>query len=292
MQDHQIEQKSVFVTADRNRRRPGRQRLYGMCICLALCFVLVAPQPSVVAQDEPNFTIASIKPSADNDPGMVVQQLPNGGYSGRKIPLVALLTSAYGISPERIIGAPNWWKTDRYDIEARYEPRDRAVPPLNVLLQGLLRERFGLIAHMEKRDFPVYVLRTIAKDGKLGPGVKPSSAACPAAPINSRDANSRAANGAPLCGAIERPDAFIASGVTMDTVARALRVPAGRDVINDAGLLGTWDVTLEFASPTDTSGEKPSIFTAIKDGLNLKLDSATAPVDVLVVDAAARPTPN
>jgi len=263
-------------------------------LVLALCAVIIRWPWHVLAQEALNFTVISIKPSPDNNPGMVIRQLPNGGYSSQKITLGALLTAAYAVSPDRIIGIPNWGKTDRYDIEARYESRDQPAPRLNLLLQGLLRERFGLVAHTEKREFPVFLLKTQATDGKPGRGLKPSKANCEdtAAANSARESQVRAANGAPLCGAIERPDAFIAGGVTMDTLARSLRIPAGRDVVNKTGLLGFWDFGVEFAPAGDTTGEKPSVFTAVKDELDLKLESGTAPLDVLVIDSVARPTPN
>src|SRR5205085_7831057 len=60
------------------------------------------------AQEVPRFTVASIKPSADNEPGMVVQPMAAGRYYARKVPLIALLTAAYDLSPDRIVGAPQW----------------------------------------------------------------------------------------------------------------------------------------------------------------------------------------
>lgn len=260
----------------------------------SLFTVTTAMMGPVLAQDQPNFTVISIKQSPDNNPGMVIRQLPNGGYSSQKITLGAVLTSAYGVSPDRVIGIPNWGKTDRYDIEARYELQDQPAPRLNVLLQGLLRERFGLVAHAEKREFPVYLLKTVAKDGKPGPGLKASKANCEDTPAanSARESKVRAANGAPLCGAIERPDAFISGGVTMDALARSLRIPAGRDVVDQTELEGFWDFAVEFAPAGDTTGEKPSVFTAVRDELDLKLESGIAPMDVLVIDSVTRPTPN
>jgi uncharacterized protein (TIGR03435 family) len=255
---------------------------------------IIASTGYLFAQEPPQFTVISVKPSPDNLPGMVVRQLGNGGYSGQKIPLVALLTSAYGLSPQRIVGLPSWANTDRYDIEARYEPRDQPIPPMNLLLQGLLRERFGLVAHTEMRNFPVYLLKTVDKEGKLEKGLKAANAQCAdtTAANGARLSNERVQNGAPLCAAIERPGAFISGGVTMDTLARSLRIPSGRDVINETGLHGAWEFTLEFAGPGDTSGEKPDIFTAIKEALDLKLESGTGPLDVLVIDSVSHPTSN
>lgn len=273
----------------------GYMRQKCRCVLVLSVFLgIVGLVECVVGQEYANFTVASIKPSADNFPGMVIRPLGNGGYSAQKVVLLALLTSAYGISPQRIVGLPNWGNTDRYDIEARYERRDRPAPQLNLLLQGLLRSRFALAAHMEKRDFPVYFLRTIAKDGKPGTGLKRSQFDCSdSTTANSpRQNNQRAPNGAAACTAIEWPGAFIAGGVTMDSLTRSIRIPAGRDVINETGLPGNWEFSLEFAPPGDTSGDKPDIFTAIKDQLGLRLDSGTGPLEVLVIDSVARPTAN
>jgi uncharacterized protein (TIGR03435 family) len=206
---------------------------------------------------------------------MVVRPLSNGGYSARKVPVLALLTSAYGLSPDRIVGAPSW--PDRYDIEARYESTDPAAPPpsLTTLLQSLLHDRFGLVAHMQMRELPAYLLKRARSDGRLGPGLHRS-------PLETLD----------TAGTVENPEAFVAKGTTMDVLAKAMRVPAGRPVINATGLNGAWDVTLEFSPLGDTAGDRPPVFTALQEQLGLKLDAATAPLEVLVVDSISRPTPN
>jgi len=41
------------------------------------------------------------------------------------------------------------------------------------------------------------------------------------------------------------------------------------------------------AGPTDTA---PGLFTAVQEQLGLKLEAKRAPTDVLVIDAATRPT--
>ena len=297
------------------RNEIGRPKTTGRKLALALvaCVIAGAPiaagaiaplmserqsvesnQNEPVSDDEPRFTVVSIRPSSDNEPGMAVRPMPNSGYSARKVPLMALLTSAFGVSPQRIVGVPPW--PDRFDIEARYEPADRdtPLPSLNVLLRSLLRERFGLAAHMEKRDLSVYVLRVAESTTRLGPKLTRSNLDCgdPAAIANARLRKAYAANGAPACEAEEAPGLLKVGGMPMDLIAAALRIPAGRDVVNGTGLRGLWEASLEFAPPDDRLGDKPSVFTAVQEQLGLKLESSTASLDVIVIDAIERPSAN
>lgn len=53
-----------------------------------------------------------------------------------------------------------------------------------------------------------------------------------------------------------------------------------------------WDVTLEFSPLGDTSGDKPTVFTVVREQLGLRLESGRAPLDVLVIEAVQRPSAN
>jgi len=65
---------------------------------------------------------------------------------------------------------------------------------------------------------------------------------------------------------------------------------SGRPVINRTGLDGLYDIDLEWAPTPDAAGL--SIFTAVEEQLGLKLESGTAPLDVVVVERIERPTEN
>ena len=77
-----------------------------------------------------------------------------------------------------------------------------------------------------------------------------------------------------------------------------LRVAVGAPVIDRTGLAGRYDIDLEWADPTATvdgqavASERPSLFTALRDQLGLRLEASTEPTEVLVIDAVERPTPD
>ena len=139
-------------------------------------------------------------------------------------------------------------------------------------------------------------------DGTLGPQLLRVDIDCAALRAAGRQAP--AANGGP-CGGFRA----LASGhsvghaIPMSMLAMLLEGPAGRTVLDQTGLAGTFDVDLTWtpdqiakASDVERAGasglDTPSIFTSIREQLGLKLESARVPIDVLVVDRAEPPTSN
>ena len=70
----------------------------------------------------------------------------------------------------------------------------------------------------------------------------------------------------------------------------------GRHVIDRTGLTGPFDVDLEWTPDSPGAAPAPdagaSIFTAIQEQLGLKLEPSTAPLEVIVIDSAERPSEN
>jgi uncharacterized protein (TIGR03435 family) len=75
-------------------------------------------------------------------------------------------------------------------------------------------------------------------------------------------------------------------------LAFAVRAP----VTDRTGLAGLFDVDLKYASPsTDLaapSSDGVYVFTAVQEQLGLKLERDKGTLEVLVVDAITRPSPN
>jgi len=198
-------------------------------------------------------------------------------------PLVVAIETAYGITePSRIFGAPDWAKNSGfYDIDAKVAGEDVAAygklasKDKNRMLQSLLAERFRLKAQIEQREIPIYQL-VLAKGG---PKMKEATA----------DEASKAAmmmHGRGKIDSIFMP---------LTSLPWILNSEVGRPVVDKTGLTGKYDFTLDYVpaakAAIDDSGG-PSIFTALQEQLGLKLEPATAPMDVLVIDSVERPTAN
>jgi len=191
-------------------------------------------------------------------------------------------------SDNEFAGGPSWQTADRFDVIAKV-PDGRgttfdtgatsagaltasevsAAVRIRQMLQPLLADRFKLAVHHEMRDLPVYELRMDRNDGKPGPGMK-------------------RVGGTPAGFRTLAPGRFTGRAVTLPMLADFLEMSVSRPVIDRSGLQGTFDVEVQYAAPNDATGL--SIFTALREQLGLKLESTRAPVDVLVIDHADKPT--
>src|SRR5262245_12125960 len=285
----------------------------------AILATTAASSPWVVAQTpptSPQFEVASVKPNKSGPGPMRIGFQPGGRFTAMNVPVRDLISLAYG-QPQplpnfQIIGGPGWIAGDRFDItekaEVDFQP-DAAGPPTQMflMLRGLLADRFKLVAHEETRDQPVYMLRLDRSDGKLGPQLRPSTVDCAAmrGAMRGGPPPPPPAGQAPVCGAMMGPGRMMSGGTPIEMLTNGLARLVNRVVINQTGLTGNYESTLEFtpdqaqlppgglppgvpAPPVDG----PSLFTALKEQLGLKLESDHAAVRVLVIDSIEQPTPD
>src|SRR5437763_16894697 len=127
-----------------------------MCCRIATCvLVLGACLGFAQAPARPAFEVASIKPS---DPAAKIA-INRSGYhlATTGTSLLFLITWAYDVHPERVIGQPKWLDSVRCDIIANAAEgelvRRQANEPtaLQKMTQALLAERFKLTIHRETR---------------------------------------------------------------------------------------------------------------------------------------------
>ncbi|HWB31707.1 MAG TPA: TIGR03435 family protein [Acidobacteriaceae bacterium] len=265
-----------------------------------------SPSSPAAPASLPKFDVISVKLDKTGGNGIRSGLTPDG-VRVTNAPLHLLLTQAYGVSDDQLIGEPTWSRTTRFDIEAKVAAAD--VPVLKTFnfdqrrmqAQQILTERFGLVLHHETRELPELVL-TVARGGsKLSEAkIDPEHPMSP----GSRG-NFRLSNG-PMGQRLQ------AQGARIDGLLPLLSNETGRTVVDKTGLTGNYDFMLtwtqdppegppgERSATADTGGIpqstsidiRPTLFTALQEHLGLKLESAKGPVDVLVIDHVEMPTEN
>jgi bla regulator protein blaR1 len=281
-----------------------------------MTFEVVSVKPSAEKQFTP--------PSVPLDPGE--RYHPTGGYFRADFPLWSYIQFAYKMwaptedQRKEIARLPKWVTTDRYSIEAR-AAGNPTKDQFRLMVQSVLADRFKLAAHFESREVPALAL-TLAKAGKLGPKLisHADGRACgdPAAPIGAVPAglaggkdDAGPENFPPICDSlvlIKRANGTMLAGyrnATMDQLTGSLSgiIDLGHAFVDRTGLNGRFDFTLAWAAepaapapsgtpttPQDPLGPTP--LQALRDQLGLKLESARAPVKILVIDRVERPSEN
>lgn len=257
-------------------------------IVLAIAVSGIAALSVAQAEQKPKFEVASIKPMKDTNRRALHGGACNGADHpvtmgpitpglGRRIftgaTLKALLGSAYGI--EHIEGGPNWIESDEFEVQTKAEDPKTTRDGLLEMLQQLLETRFQLKFHDNRQDISGYTL-VVAKGG---PKIK-----------SVRDDD-------------EQPKGMVAGlgrmvGLTTTAqIARSLSIQLRSPVVDGTGLSGWYDVKMEWAAATPTTGNTaepsgPSLFTAIQEQLGLKLEPTKVHVQLLVVESAQRPSEN
>lgn len=262
------------------------------CVHLQICFALFGfsqqqgmaqdtkPQSQVAAEASPAFEVASIRPSDPNDPNAANGwscESEGRNLGCRRVTLLDIISIAYGTQPRQIVGGPQWLNKDRYDIiGVPNVPGNLTTAQMQTMYKKLLADRFHLVLHPETRQMPVYVV-TVAKGGPLLKVADPSETVNTANSGNSKQRTLRFTN------------------MSMHEFAENLNFYEDRPVIDQTSLPGRYDFTLKWTyevSAEDQPGTPPSIFTAMREQLGLKMDAVKGPAEVLVIDRLERPSEN
>lgn len=262
--------------------------------------VLMLSGGALAQPTAPALEVASVRKHIGRSAGAARFTVSGNNVTVIALDMYDLILEAYSLKDYQLYGSEGWMgggknlpdivTTERgaefYDLYAKAEgdavlSRDQA----RLILQAVLADRFGLRVHRETRDLPVYALMV----GKNGPKLKES------APDTKFSA-----------GLEMKPAARMTNRrTTMTQFAGFLSVYADRPIVDRTGLTGFYDFTLEWSfddsqrSVLDTAGvpgeadaNGPSLFTAVSEQLGLKLDTSKAPIDVMVIDHAERPSEN
>ncbi|HEY4086018.1 MAG TPA: M56 family metallopeptidase [Bryobacteraceae bacterium] len=205
---------------------------------------------------------------------------PRGGLRTLNTTTQLLIGAAYHVEDFRVVNAPSWAASDRFDViitpdrrevvdDSKPEESDRTWNRDLQRLQAVLHDRFHLRMHQEAREMPIYSL-TEAKGG------------------NKLSAHSAESAGPSI--QMENPGRLTATAVTMDTLAGELSWRLHRPVRNDTRLAGRYDLKIEWTPDHDFP--TAPIFGAITQQLGLRLDPAKGAMPVYVVDQLDRPSEN
>jgi uncharacterized protein (TIGR03435 family) len=257
------------------------------------------------AAQKPSFEIVSIKLNTSGRGG--------GGIGPRGDSLLVTNVTLKGIvmyayAPPggaflnaQIFGGPSWNDTDHFDIIAKPAGNAKVVPgeQTKTMLQSLLEDRFQLKVHRETRNLPVYNLVVFKNGPKLSEDQTP--------PDTSNLFTNYASPGEPL-DPLPRGALRIVSGATTSSTGTAISIPriltllqhkSDRIIVDKTGFKGLVDIHLEYiqdlgeAAPdaVATNQSTPSLSAALGE-IGLKLESAKAPTEVLVIDSAQKPSEN
>jgi len=240
----------------------------GLCVLASALWV-----PGVQAQ--PSFAVASIRQSGaevkfehdgktDTSPGHLLM---------KDVTVQTCIKWAYGVQHSQII-APPWTDSEHFDIDAKADdPVD--IPQLKLMLQTLLADRFKLTFHREKRELKGFVM-TVAKSGSK---MRPT-------PPDVAHSWQNSANGT------------VATGITMQEFADYMAGPMEAPIIDDTGLPGKYDFTLDFTNylPADMrvmhAEATGVIISALQGELGLKLEGSKTMFDVMAIDHVEKPSDN
>jgi uncharacterized protein (TIGR03435 family) len=251
------------------------------------------PEPikMMPANADPAFDVVTVKPSQPGRPGKLFT------FRGRHFITINtnvndLISFAYGLHSKQIIGGPDWFGSDLFDIDGVPDVEGQPNQQQSrVMMQKLLADRFQLKFHHEQRELSVYIV-TVASGG-------------PKLTKSTSDPNQ--GHGFMFRGL---GDLMVMNNTMTDFAHGMQGAVMDRPVVDHTGLTDRYDFHLkwtpddsQFAQFRGTNGPMvqpagdnpnapPSLYTAMQEQLGLKMEAGKASDDVIVIDHVEKPSAN
>lgn|ERR1017187_646368 len=266
-------------------------------------------QGEVTEANVPKLQVASIRPSRTRD-GMVTIRFTADGIFFPRVSTETVVQRAFGVEDDRILGLPDWARSEVYDIQARVDDSDLSrwgqIPrdQLRIALIPLLVSRFNMKFHHETKVIPVFCLMV----DKNGPKLKKPT------PGNSYSHGVQGPDGPRGGGNMVTGDKITGQGVPISDLVALLTfqsrigqtIRLDHTIVDRTGLAGKYDFTLSWKADDlaggggqfgnnnsgDSDASGPSLFTALRKELGLVLKLQKVPTDVIVVDHIEKPSEN
>lgn len=264
------------------------------------------------SSDPQHYEIADVHVSArTNNDGMRIAQIHSGRLEIRGATMLNLLSGAFAVDSDKILGGPNWLELDRYDVMAKV-PKGTTLETQGPLLRELLKERFKLVANEETRPVLRWALTVPKKplmkeaDGSGDTGCKLRNEAAGPAGDGPRIFRSNP-DGSTTAITLGEGSAvqYSCRNMTMAAFADGLpsmfgvQLNAGtfdRTVVDRTNLQGKWNFDVKWSLPLLgplAGGQSISVAEALEKQLGLKLEQVPVPTKVVVVESVERkPTEN
>jgi uncharacterized protein (TIGR03435 family) len=262
--------------------------------------LLIGPAFGQTTQNSGAFVVVDIHPSASITPQNQSVRGPfmgGGRYQLRGATMLDMITRAYSIEADKVVGGPPWLEYDRFDVLARTPP-NTTQETAKSMLQALLADRFKLVLHKEERPMSAFNLVVAKGKPKLREADGSGETGCKSqiqAPTGGADS--------PINIASIMVN-ITCRNMTMEAFTNQIRTSGGASVVGTSpvadktGLKGAWDfeykTSLDIRIPAlGASGEGGVSFAdALEKQLGLKLDPVKTSQPVVVVESASQPTPN
>ena len=221
------------------------------------------------------FAVASIRPSAEqvkfeSDGETVV--IP-GTVRMRDVTVETCIKWAYDVQKGQVFG-PGLLTSERYDIVAKADGAANDEQ-MRLMMRALLKERFQLAFHTEKKELRSFSLIVV----KGGPKLKQATPEEVPYRQNSKMGT-------------------VARATTMQEFADFLSNPVEKPVVDKTGLTGRWDFAFDFTKymmtdePKGTDDFLQVLNPTLQGELGLKLEPETDVVDVMVIDHVSKASAN
>jgi uncharacterized protein (TIGR03435 family) len=300
--------------------------LSGQTIGFTLALAVMLAGPAHTQTRTPSsFDVASVRIAT---PGTrETERITPGRVEFLNVALRSLVLKAFRIELFQLVG-PDWLAEARFDIRATY-PSGVTPEQLPDMLQTLLVERFGLVAHREPRPVEAYELRVdrnglriseVSERNDLDASIESS-----VSERVTRDADDKVVRRRLLTAAEGSVGLTVVSGksmyanilttqgvvidatrITMAEFAKLLTRNLGKPVIDLTDLAGLyrfkvkldWDASIMNRVSRGALASEAFAPTGISTseavaGLGLRLQPRGAPFDIVVIDAIERtPTAN
>lgn len=264
----------------------------------ATAWTIPPPPPPPKMMDpnaKPQFEVATIKPSDPNQPGWAIVVNPrNGRFTTRNTTLADLVKFAYNLHPRQVIGAPAWFDSDKFDIDAKPDtPGLPSVAQMRAMLQKLLVDRFSLKFHNDQKELSAYAITVFKGGAKIN---KEENALAPVPGFGGRPQNGfnvRNATMAEFASVMQAQ--FMDQPVVDQTGLGDTRYTFAVKFTPDSTMhpFGSGSAPQQPPQPAAADPDAPpDLYSAMEQQLGLRMQKTKAPVEVMLIEKIEKPSAN